>query len=171
MFCHMMERHYPRFQGTVICDENLWGFEGPPNIEEQEKRLLDELCLVEKMNQYVNYENHLDQLHHIREMIQIILLRIKDLRNKISSHSKVIVRYEKLSEQNPQNQDKYQWVISANNEQVMQARVSNKKVPQCKQRPLLPQLLKSMVHFKIFPVAFIFTLKNNLTIYHSYLLT
>ena len=110
------------FRGQSFGGENLWGFEGPPNIEEQEKRLLDELRLVEKMNQYVNYENHLDQLHHIREMIQIISLHIKDLRNKISSHSKVIVRYEKLSEQNPQNQDKYQWVISVNNEQVMQAR-------------------------------------------------
>ena len=110
------------FRGQSFGGENLWGFEGPPNIEEQEKRLLDELCLVEKMNQYVNYENHLDQLHHIREMIQIISLHIKDLSNKISSHSKVIVRYEKLSEQNLQNQDKYQWVISVNNEQVMQAR-------------------------------------------------
>ena len=100
------------FRGESFGGENLWGFEGPPNIEEQEKRLLDELHLVEKMNQYVNYENHLNQLHHIREMIQIILLCIKDLRNKIL-----------------------------------------------------------MVHFKIFPLAFIFTLKNNLTIYHSYLLT
>ena len=64
----------------------------------------------------------LDQLHHIREMIQIISWHIKDLRNEISSHIKVIVRYEKLSQQNLENQDKYQWVKSVNNEQVMQAR-------------------------------------------------
>ena len=62
------------FRGQSFGDKNLWGFEGPPNTEEQEKKLLDELHLVEKMNQYVNYKNHLDQLHHIREMIQIISL-------------------------------------------------------------------------------------------------
>ena len=109
------------FRGQSFGDENLWGFEGPPNIEQQEKQLSEELHLVEN-NQDVNYRNNLDQLHHIREMIQIISLHIKDLRNKISSHSKVIVRYEKLSQQNLENQDKYQWVISVNNEQVMQAK-------------------------------------------------
>ena len=36
------------FRGQSFGDENLWGFEGPPNIEEQEKRLSDELHLVER---------------------------------------------------------------------------------------------------------------------------
>ena len=63
MFCHMMGKVLPKVSGDSHLGVKFYGaLKGHQNIEEQEKRLLDELCLVEKMNQYVNYENRLDQL-------------------------------------------------------------------------------------------------------------
>ena len=51
----------------------------------------------------------------------------KIFHSKIYSHTKVIMKYEKLSDQNPENKDNYQWVISANNEEIMQAKSLIKK--------------------------------------------
>ena len=99
------------FRGQSFHDENLWGFKGPLSLPDQELCLSDEMQIVENLNEQVTFENCLDKLQCIRDFLQVMSVHIKDLCNKISSHQKVIIKYEKLSEQNPENKDKYQWVM------------------------------------------------------------
>ncbi len=101
------------FKGDSFGDVNLFGIEGPPSLEEQERRLDTELLFLDDVKKELTEENYVETKENLRKLLKIITLRIKDTRETISLQQKLNMKYTKMKENNPDNQNKYNYILAS----------------------------------------------------------
>ena len=94
------------FGPNNVGQVNLWGYEGPPNLDEKKRQLEEELSLIDELE-----ENNMDKkqllFKILTKMMSNITKRIHKKRLSIMGHTKYLKETLKMCEGNPRLKKKY----------------------------------------------------------------
>ena len=89
-----------------IGDVNLWGYEGPPSLQEAKEQLQEEIEIVDKISCMSNIKNS-ESLPLLGTLFNNITYRIKKKRYSILGHEKYLHEVTKMCVGNPRIAKKY----------------------------------------------------------------
>ena len=101
------------FRGPNFGDISLWGLEGPPTLEEEQKRLDEELKLSANLVTDIDEELLVSKRQFLQNLLFKVTSRIKQLRSIIKEQEKVTACCLKMKEKNPDYDLKYSSLSSA----------------------------------------------------------
>ena len=114
------------FRGPNFRDISLWGLEGPPTLEEEQKHLDEELKLSQNLVTDINEESLVSKRLFLQHLLFKVTSRIKQLRSIIKEQEKVTACCLKMKEKNPNYDLKYSSLSSAE-EIILDCKLTVKK--------------------------------------------
>ena len=89
-----------------IGDVNLWGYEGPPNLQQSKAQLQKEVKLIEQLQEFEETQD--DTLYPLlREMVTNVSRRIQKKRLSVLGHQKYLRELEQMCNGKPKLAKKY----------------------------------------------------------------
>ena len=98
-------------KGEREGDVDMWGFESDPNLHLAERRLCEEIDLIDKFFKEFSTKNFSACQESIQDLIKVFTFRIKDIRKIIDKSKRTELKYTKADSENPKYKDKHQYTI------------------------------------------------------------
>ena len=114
------------FRDPNFRDISLWGLEGPPTLEEEQKCPDEELKFSHNLVTDVDEESLISKRQILQHLLFKVTSRIKQLRSIIKEQEKVTARCLKMKEKNPDYDLKYSSLSSAE-EIILDCKLTVKK--------------------------------------------
>lgn len=98
-------------QPNGIGDINLWGHEGPPNLQTVKQQLHHELDTINEIENMKKITKH--ELHKLNGLLQTITCRIKEVRQMRKGHQMLKLRLIKMSQSHPKNERRFNTALGS----------------------------------------------------------